>query len=178
MGKQQLFTENTLIPILPLLHRKDVKTFVNVLRLWSIVLLANMLGVLVVSFVSARTMIFDPDVQKAFEQLGLKAIEPSFETTFLRGIMAGWLIALMVWILPYAKSAKMWVIIIITYIVGVGHFSHVIAGAVEVFTLAFMQQASWGTVLINYLVPTLFGNVLGGVVIVAALNHAQIVGTD
>ena len=91
--------------------------------------------------------------------------------------MAGWLIALMVWLLPYAETARVWVIIIITYIVGIGHFSHVIAGAVEIFTLGFMNQASWWTTITQYLLPTLFGNVIGGVIIVAALNHAQTVAT-
>src|SRR5687768_1819898 len=44
LGRQQLFTENTLTPILPLLLRKDRQTLLNVLRLWSTVLLANLLG--------------------------------------------------------------------------------------------------------------------------------------
>jgi formate/nitrite transporter FocA (FNT family) len=93
----------------------------------------------------------------------------------LRGIFAGWLIALMVWLLPFAESARVWVIIIITYVVGVGHFSHIIAGAVETFALAAAGQASWATVLGSYIVPTLAGNILGGVTLVATLNHAQIV---
>ena len=96
LGRQQLFTENTLTPILPLLHRKDTKTLVNVLRLWAVVLLANLLGALIIAFLSANTMIFDHHVQMAFQEIGLKAIEPSAGTIFLRGIMAGWLIALMV----------------------------------------------------------------------------------
>src|SRR3954470_17123269 len=44
LGRQQLFTENTLTPILPLLHNHDLSTFGNVLRLWSLVLSANMAG--------------------------------------------------------------------------------------------------------------------------------------
>jgi hypothetical protein len=35
LGRQQLFTENTHTPILPLLRRKDTSAFLNVLRLWS-----------------------------------------------------------------------------------------------------------------------------------------------
>ncbi|MCJ8163385.1 formate/nitrite transporter family protein [Pontibacter sp. E15-1] len=174
LGKQQLFTENTLTPILPLLHRKDMATFLNVGRLWGVVLLANLLGALLIALVVAHTSAFDPHVLKAFEEIGKKAMEPGFGTTLLRGVFAGWLIALMVWLLPYAETARVWVIIIITYIVGVGHFSHVIAGAVETFTLAALQQATWLEVLGNYILPTLIGNILGGVILVAAINHAQI----
>jgi formate/nitrite transporter FocA (FNT family) len=38
LGRQQLFTENTLTPILPLLHDRTWKTLRRVLRLWGIVL--------------------------------------------------------------------------------------------------------------------------------------------
>jgi formate-nitrite transporter family protein len=174
LGKQQLFTENTLTPILPLLNHKDMATLNNVGRLWGVVLFANLLGALIVALVISYTSVFDPHVVKAFVEIGHKAMEPGFYITLLRAIFAGWLIALMVWLLPYAETARVWVIIIITYIVGIGHFSHVIAGAVETFTLAAMQQASWSDVLGNYILPTLIGNILGGVILVAAINHAQI----
>src|SRR6185437_9034867 len=39
LGRQQLFTETTLTAILPLLSRRDIKTGLRVLRLWSMVLL-------------------------------------------------------------------------------------------------------------------------------------------
>ena len=46
LGRQQLFTENTLTPILPLMREKTLERFLNVLRLWSVVLAANLLGCL------------------------------------------------------------------------------------------------------------------------------------
>ena len=81
----------------------------------------------------------------------------------------------MIWLLPFAESARIWVIILLTYIVGLGEFSHVIAGSVEVFLLAFHGSAPWSDVVFGYLLPALVGNTLGGVTLVAALNHAQIV---
>lgn len=178
LGRQQLFTENTLTPILPLLQRKAVATFSNVLRLWVVVLIANLLGALIVGLVAARTNAFDPHVREAFAMIGHKAMEHGFGTTLLRGIFAGWLIALMVWLLPFAETARVWVIIFITYLVGVGQFSHIIAGSVETFTIAAMGQRSWVNVLGGYIVPTLIGNILGGVALVATLNHAQIVAGE
>ena len=38
-----------------------------------------------------------------------------------------------------------------------------------------MGGTSWLAVLGGYAVPTLIGNVIGGVTLVAALNHAQVV---
>ena len=178
LARQQLFTENTLTPILPLLHRKDLKTFKNVLRLWSVVLIANLLGIFIISLISAKTTAFEPEVREAFLELGKKAMEPSFFTILLRGILAGWLIALMVWLLPFAETARVWVIIIITWLVGIAELSHVIAGSAETFVLAFSESDSWANVLGGYLLPSLIGNVLGGVILVAVLNHAQVSNND
>jgi formate/nitrite transporter FocA (FNT family) len=175
LGRQQLFTENTLTPILPLLKSKDGATLLNVLRLWGVVLVANLLGAFLFAWAVGKTSAFDPEVQRSFAELGHKAMDPGALTILWRGVFAGWLIALMVWLLPFAETARVWVIIIITYVVGLGHLSHIIAGAVEVFTLAAMNEASWPFVLAHYLAPTLVGNILGGVTLVAALNHAQVV---
>ncbi len=174
LGKQQLFTENTLTPVLPLLEEKSFKILLNVLRLWGIVLTANLAGTLLIAFVAARTEIFDPHVQKAFAEIGHAAMKPSFSTTLLRGVFAGWIIALIVWLLPYAETAHLWVILILTYIIGIGHFSHVIAGSVETFALAFRSQTSWWSVLYKFTLPSLIGNMVGGIMIVAVLNHAQV----
>jgi formate/nitrite transporter FocA (FNT family) len=175
LGRQQLFTENTLTPILPLLQRKEGATVRNVLRLWTVVLAANLAGALLVAIVCARTNAFDPHVRAAFIEMGHKAMEHGFWTVLLRGVFAGWLIALMVWLLPFAETARVWVIVIITYVVGLGHFSHIIAGAVETFALAAAGAQSWITVLGRYIVPTLIGNIIGGITLVATLNHAQVV---
>lgn len=178
LARQQLFTENTLTPILPLLKRKDKKTFKNVLRLWGVVLVANLLGALLISWVATTTSAFEPEVRDAFVALGEKAIAPDFFTILLRGIFAGWLIALMVWLMPFAETARVWVIIIITWLVGIAELSHVIAGSSETFSLAFAGVASWGEILGGYLAPALIGNILGGVILVAVVNHAQVTGND
>lgn len=175
LGRQQLFTENTLTPILPLLQRKDAATALNVLRLWGIVLLANLLGALAVAMVLAMTNAFEPQIQNAFAEIGRNAMEHSFGIILLRGVFAGWLIALMVWLLPFAESARVWVIIFVTYVVGLGQFSHIIAGSVEVFTLAVRGEKLWLSVIGGFLLPTLIGNIIGGITLVAALNHAQVV---
>jgi len=178
LGRQQLFTENTLTPILPLLVRKPHATVANVLRLWSVVLVANLVGAFLFALVVGLTNVFDTDTRHAFAEMGTKAVEPGFATVFLRGIFAGWLIALMVWLLPFAESARVWVIILLTYLIGIGHLSHVIAGATEVFTVAAMGQLAWVTAIAGFILPALIGNIIGGVVLVAMLNHAQVVSGE
>jgi formate/nitrite transporter FocA (FNT family) len=175
LGRQQLFTENMLTPVLPLLLKRDGKTLRNVLRLWAVVLAANLAGALAVAFAVTHTDVFSAGARESFAEIGRKALEPGPGTILVRGVFAGWLIALMVWLLPYAESARVWVIVIITYVVGLGEFSHIIAGSVEVFTAAAAGQATWAAAAGGYVLPTLAGNVLGGVALVACLNHAQVV---
>lgn len=116
LGRQQLFTENTLTPILPLMRHKDWETLRAVLRLWIVVLIGNLLGAAAVAAVCAKTTAFDPEVKQQFIALGQDAMRHGFATTFLRGIFAGWLIALLVWMLPYAEAAHFWVILAITWL--------------------------------------------------------------
>jgi formate/nitrite transporter FocA (FNT family) len=175
LGRQQLFTENTLTPILPLLRNRTMRQLAEVMRLWGVVLLANLLGSLVAALVAGHTSAFTSQVRQEFSEIGLEAMRGSFSTIAMRGIFAGWLIALMVWLLPFAESGRIWVIIFLSYLVGLGHFSHVVAGAVQTFYVAVVGQVSWGQVFGGYLAPTLIGNILGGVALVAAVNHAQVV---
>ncbi|HVB36053.1 MAG TPA: formate/nitrite transporter family protein [Candidatus Acidoferrales bacterium] len=57
LGRQQLFTENTLTALLPLLVRKKFGMLVKVARLWSVVLLANIFGTYLFAWGIAHTAI-------------------------------------------------------------------------------------------------------------------------
>lgn len=175
LGRQQLFTENTLTVIIPLLHEKTASVLGKVLRLWAVVLAANAVGALLFALLAGLTGLFTPDVRDAFEGVARKALEGDFWTIFLRGIFAGWLIALMVWMQPAAEPGRVAVILIVTYVVALGGFSHVVAGSVDVLYLVVTGAASWGDYFLRFLPPTLLGNIVGGVSLVAALNHAQVV---
>jgi formate/nitrite transporter FocA (FNT family) len=172
LGRQQLFTENTLTVILPLLVRRA--RLRDVARLWGVVLFANVVGALVFAYVLARTEVVDARVYEALRETARDAMQPTFTIALVRGVFAGWLIALVVWLLPFAESARVWVIVIVTYIVGLAHLSHVIAGSVEAAFLVFTGDSDWGLFLTRMLLPALIGNVIGGVLLVASLNHAQV----
>jgi formate/nitrite transporter FocA (FNT family) len=175
LGRQQLFTENTLTPILPLLKNKTLSVFANVMRLWAVVLFANLLGAFGLSWALAHTNVFDPNVKAAFFEIGNHAMSHGAINALWRGVFAGWLIALIVWMMPFAEVARFWVIIMLTYIIGLGGLTHIVAGSVVTFTLAAGGQRGWGDVFVNFTLPVLVGNIIGGVMLVAALNHAQVV---
>jgi formate/nitrite transporter FocA (FNT family) len=174
LGRQQLFTENTLTPILPLLYHRNGRTLWRVTRLWSLVLLANIAATWAIAALLAHTSAFAPDVQASFAEISNHAIEHPFGTTFIKGIFAGWLIALMVWLLPAVGPSGILVVVIVTYVIGIGSLSHVIAGSVDVFYLLEKGVAGWTDYIARFFVPTLLGNVVGGVALVAVLNYGQV----
>jgi formate/nitrite transporter FocA (FNT family) len=174
LASHQLFTENTVTPIVPLLRKKTLAMLRNVGRLWAVVFVGNIVGVIIFAWMLGRTELFEPNVKQAFEEIGREAIKATFWVTSVRGVMAGWLIALMVWMLPAAASSKVAVIGIMTYLVGLGGLSHIIAGSADVLYLVSTGAIGWGTYLTAFMIPALLGNTLGGLGFVAALNHAQV----
>jgi formate-nitrite transporter family protein len=176
LGRQQLFTENTLTVVLPLLLRKDMETLWRMLRLWAVVLSANLLGTFLFALCVAKIVIFDPHTQESLAAIGVAHIGASFGVVLLRAIFAGWLIALMVWLLPAAETARVSIIIIITYLIGLGGFNHIIAGSTTMFFLVAQGSLSFGAYVVQFFLPTLLGNLIGGISLVAALGHAQVVG--
>lgn len=175
LGRQQLFTENTLTPILPLLHNRDLSTLRRVVRLWALVLAANIVGTWLFAAALAHVSVFEPNIMHAFAEVSRSSLQTGFGHTFVRAIFAGWLIALMVWLLPAVEGSRPLIIVIITYVVGLCGFAHIIAGSVECAFLVQIGEASVGDFITAFFVPTLLGNVLGGVALVAVLNYGQVV---
>lgn len=174
LGRQQLFTENTLTPILPLLYNRDRRTFGRVARLWVVVLAANLAGTWAIAAVLAHAGLFPPDVQSAFAAISQPAVAGGFAATLLKAVCAGWLIALMVWLLPGAGEARAAVIVLLTWLITLAGFAHVVAGSVDAGYLVLTQRADLSAYWGRFLAPTLLGNVIGGVVLVAALNYGQV----
>ncbi len=176
LGRQQLFTENTLTPILPLLHNRDLRTFGHVARLWVLVLGANLVGTWAISVILVRTDLFHPDIKASFSAISQHVIAASFGLTILKGVFAGWLIALLVWLMPGSGGARSAVIVLLTWLISVAGFAHIIAGSVDASFLVVSHQASATDYLWRFFTPTLLGNVVGGVALVAVLNYGQVAG--
>ena len=174
LGRQQLFTENTITPILPLLHDRSVKTAWRVTRLWSVVLVGNVLATAVIAAVLIHSGAFEPKVMAAFLEISHHVVAYGFWTTVVKSIFAGWMIALMVWILPATGTAAPLIIFLMTWLVSLCGLGHVVAGSVEGFLLLLTGAATMGDYVFKFFIPTLLGNVFGGVLLVAVLNYGQV----
>ena len=174
MARQQLFTETTLTVMLPVLHRTHGLGSLS--RYWATVFTANVVGTLLFAAACTIPHLLRPETVHAMTELGTKAAEPGFVNVLIKGVIAGWLIALMVWLMPAAASAKILVIVAVTWLIAAGEFSHVIAGSAEAAFAAMQGAIGWKQYAVDFLLPALIGNSIGGVVFVALLNHAQVKG--
>ncbi|CAG9227765.1 Putative transport protein [Paraburkholderia sabiae] len=175
MGRQQLFSESTLTVVLPVLTRRELDCFLKALRLWIVVLVCNVISSWLFAAMLRLPGVFEADVVDALDETARGAIGP-VETfpTFMRAVFGGWLIALMVWLLPSARSARLLTVVLITWVVAVAKLSHIIAGSTEVAYAVLAGDASLADYFNRFLLPTLAGNVVGGMSLVALLNHAAI----
>lgn len=174
LGRLQLFTENTITAVLPLLAERSWHNFLLTARLWTVVLAANLLGTFIFAFAVIYVAIFPVDQTEAFLLVSRHFMEKGALEMFLHGIPAGFLIAAMVWMVPSAKGGEFWVVTAMTYLIALGDLSHVVAGSVEAFLLLVSGEIGvWQTVG-RFLLPTFVGNVIGGTVLFTLLAYAQV----
>jgi formate/nitrite transporter FocA (FNT family) len=115
-----------------------------------------------------------PDVSAQVADISKHMMANTPMEMFVKGIAAGWLIAALVWMLPSAENIEIFLIGLMTYLIALGGFTHVIAGAVEAFYLWVTQAATTLDVFFGFLLPTLAGNVVGGTILFALLSYAQV----
>jgi formate/nitrite transporter FocA (FNT family) len=174
LARQQLFTENTMTAVLPLMTEPSLRKFGALLRMWSIVLVGNMIGAALFAYGVLHMQQFDDATQSAFTAIGRELMENSPMQMFTKGILAGWLIAMMVWLLPSVENSKIAIIVIMTYLIAIGGFTHIIVGSVESLYLVFAGDLPFADFISHFALPTLAGNVVGGSLIFALISHAQV----
>ena len=173
LGSYQLFTENTLTPVTLVMTR--VASIPAMLRVWTVVFVANILGVAASAYVLAHTHVLEPEAATMATEIGRHFFELSWGAIFWKGVFAGVLIAGMVWLIHAARdtAARVLVIFALTYTVGVAELAHCIVGAGETLYVVFSGGESLLSFFTHFLVPATLGNTLGGVVLVALLNYSH-----
>lgn len=174
LGNLQLFTEQTVTAVLPVATHPTARNLGRLVRLWSLVLLGNMLGTLFVAALMAWQVILSPEQLVAATDLSGRLLDQDFTHTLLLGMPAGFLVGSIAWILPSAKTGDFWIVTIITYVIAIGGFSHVVAGAAEAWLLWLTGHASLGWALTGFILPALIGNIIGGTGLFAVLAHGQV----
>ena len=174
LGQQQLFTETTLTALIPTLTRRSGEAARATLRVWAVVLAANTAATIVFGSIAAAFPLFPADTIASMHALADQTVRMPFWSAIEKAGSAGWLIGLMVWLLPAAGSARPFIIILLTYTVAVFQLPHIVAGSVEAAYAVATGDAPPLDYVTRFFVPTLIGNALGGTVLVGLLNHAPL----
>lgn len=174
IGGYQLFTEQTVKAILPLLSDQSRENFIRTARLWGIVLLANLAGTFAAAIFATFSGAVRPEQLSAFLEISRPLAALGFFEAVLRGVPAGFLIAALAWMMPNAEGSKFWVIIAITYAIVLGEFVHVVAGSAEIFLLLIGGEISVAKAFPGLFLPILVGNVLGGTALFSLIAYAQV----
>ncbi|SDY34639.1 formate/nitrite transporter family protein [Citreimonas salinaria] len=173
-GRMQLFTENTITTVLPVIARPERECITDMLRLWSIVLAANVLGTMIAAAFLSQTTVISPEVKTAVVELSRHAVHMPADESFLRGLPAGMIVAAIVWMMPSAQGNAFFIVLTFTWLIAVGDFTHIIAGSVEMFYLLMIAETGLREAVFGFFLPVLAGNVLGGTAIFTLLAWGQV----
>ncbi len=174
LSRLQLFTENTISVILPLLAAPSVSQVVQTARLWSIVLCANFVGTFAIALITVQLSPVPPEIVDAMIHLSAEATAPRGMQALLYGVPAGFFVAALVWILPSSKGFEIISILLITYIIAISGATHVIVGSVEIFLLVLSGSIGVLDGVGGHLLPVLVGNIIGGSGLFAMLAYGQV----
>lgn len=175
LGRLQLFTEHTITAVLPIAYSPTPRNILRLLRIWGLVLAGNVVGCTVAAWYLVHSGAFDPDAVTAILELGRHIVGDPFHIVVAKGVGAGFLIAALVWMLPSAGSGgRVGVIFIVTWLIAIAEFAHVIAGTVEIATLVLAGERALGDVVLGFWLPALIGNMIGGTALFAVLAYRQV----
>ncbi|MGZ2259887.1 formate/nitrite transporter family protein [Roseobacter sp. A03A-229] len=174
LGRMQLFTENTITTVLPVMVERTWYSFGCMLRLWGIVLAANVVGAFAVAALFVFTPALPPEIMPAVIDLSHHATGMGAQASFWRGIPAGVIVALIVWMMPQAESAKFFLILLFTWLIAAGDFTHIVAGSVEMAVLVWMGDLGAAQAIGGFFLPVLAGNIIGGTAIFALMAWGQV----
>jgi formate/nitrite transporter FocA (FNT family) len=173
LSRLQLFTENTISVVLPVLDKPSGENLWRSARLWAVVLAANLVGTFATALISLKLGTTNPENTAAMLEVSRKVLEQTGWTGLVHAIPAGFFIASIVWMLPSSKSFELFTILIFAWLIAAGGFSHVVVGSAEVFLLVIHGELGLWPGLTTILLPALVGNVLGGTGLFAFLAWGQ-----
>ena len=175
IGRSELFTEHTALAIQPVLAGRAPVT--GLLRLWALVYVSNISGA--AAFAAFAAWI-GPELGEAqswaFVEIASKYVGHPWWLLLIGGILAGWLMGLLAWLVTAARDTISQIVLIglVTSGIALAHLQHSIAGTVEVLAGVLSgDQVTW-VEFGRFLLWSTLGNAVGGVVFVALLKYGQV----
>ena len=175
VGKSELFTENFLIPIVGL-NARDRGAWLKLAELWTVALLLNILGGLLIAVVITSHGVLRAGTDRPLVDLARHVAHYGTATAFLSAIIAGALMTLMTWFVEGAAES-MGVRIVMSWIVGavivLGAFNHAIVSTIElIYGMRYGGGVTYGQLFTN-LGLSVAGNMVGGLLLVTFVRTVQ-----
>ncbi|GAA0205887.1 formate/nitrite transporter family protein [Halobaculum roseum] len=175
VGQTELFTAHTTMAVLPLANGDASPA--EVLRLWSVVYVSNLVGC--AAFVGVIAAVGEPmgiAEASAFGTLADALLGLPWWVTLLSGVVAGWLMGLATWLSAASRDTvgRVLLVLLVTATIGFGPFHHAILGTTEVLAALALTDGVTVADFAGFLVTTTVGNVLGGGVFVGLLNYGHV----
>lgn len=173
IGGYQLYTENTLPPVALTLER--LASIPALFRHWSIVLTGNFIGGVIGAAVLAWGGVFSPEAATAAIHLGEHGVETPWWSVFFKATFAGLIVAGVVWVEYAAQDtiSRVVVVYLAFLAIPIGDLFHVVTSFTEMFYVVFAGELSVVTGMIEFVLPVLLGNTIGGITLVTVVNYFQ-----
>ncbi|ADJ29423.1 formate/nitrite transporter family protein [Nitrosococcus watsonii] len=176
IGRSELFTEHTTLAVFPVLAKQAKVT--ALVRLWGLVYFSNLVGAtifaLLATLVGLGLEVASPE---AYGHLAQRLTNHSGAVLLLGGILAGWLMGLLSWLVKAATEtiSQIFIVWLVTSAIGLGHLPHCIVGTVEILAGLFAAQGITVGDFGRFLWWTTLGNAVGGVLFVAIIKFSHAV---
>ena len=174
LSRQQLFTESTITAVLPVAAEFTWKNVGRMTRLWVIVLAANLAGTLFAALFCTYAPVLSTEIYDEMLAISRDLLAYSWWEMVFRAIASGFLMAAMVWLMPGAERTQFHVIVLMTWLIAVGGFTHIVAGSMEAYLLVLAVHWAWWQMIVQFIPPVLIGNMIGGTALFALIAYAQV----
>jgi len=176
IGRSELFTEQTTLAVLPVLH--GISGIGRLARLWGIVWVGNVVAeavfAVIAVIVGPALGAIDP---AAFDAIAQRTLAPDWWVIILSAALAGWLMGMLSWLGAATDDtlARMAIVVVITASIGFLGLHHSIVGTSEVLAGVLAGGNATMADFARFLALATFGNAVGGTFFVAVLKYGHAV---
>lgn len=173
IGDYELYTENTLPPVTLVLER--IASLPTLGRIWALVLLGNFVGGGLGALALSATGVLSSASATAAAGFAAEAIETPWWTLFMKAMVAGLIVAGVVWVDYSLRDgiARITMVYLAFFAIPIGNLYHVVVSWTEMLYLVFEGNLALAVGVWEFVVPVLFGNSVGGVLLVTVVNYFQ-----
>lgn len=177
MGHTDLFTEYTTLAILPVLVGRA--RVIDLLRLWGLVLSANLLGAAAFALVAVGLgKGLDIAEAEVFARLALDLVAFPAWIILLSAGLTGWMMGLLSWLLSAARdtTSQILFIWIVAGIIGVLHLHHSVTGTAGVLAGVLSSPTVTLAHFGHFLLWATAGNIAGSIVFAVLIRYSVVIG--